>query len=139
MRNCKDEKCVHLRAKLASIKGKDDIWSVQRGKTEQWLQSFDQRLRESIDYAICLDSIGSWENEPWIHVSKPPENAFIKQIMEDFSSVAEDLGLQVNLKHKKINISNSREAGEGGARACAKAGRAVAPPMVIRLCVVFWR
>ncbi|WJX46639.1 hypothetical protein P8452_33421 [Trifolium repens] len=109
MRNCKDEKCVHLRAKLASIKGKDDIWSVQRGKTEQWLQSFDQRLRESIDYAICLDSIGSWENEPWIHVSKPPENAFIKQIMEDFSSVAEDLGIQVNLKHKKINISNSRE------------------------------
>ncbi|GAU20012.1 hypothetical protein TSUD_273470 [Trifolium subterraneum] len=80
--------------------------------TRKWLQSFDQRLRESIDYAICLDSIGSWENELWIHVSKPPENAFIKQIMEDFSSVAEDLGFQVNLKHKKINISNSRVAWE---------------------------
>lgn len=48
----------------------------------QWLRSFDQRLRESIDYAICLDSIGSWENELWIHVSKPPENAYIKQILE---------------------------------------------------------
>ncbi|XP_058729696.1 uncharacterized protein LOC131625991 [Vicia villosa] len=80
--------------------------------TRKWLQSFDQRLRESIDYAICLDSIGSWENELWIHVSKPPENAFIKQILEDFSSVAEELGVQVNLKHKKINISNPRVAWE---------------------------
>lgn len=48
----------------------------------QWLQSFDQRLRESIDYAICLNSIGSWNNELWMHVSKPPENAYIKQVFE---------------------------------------------------------
>eukprot|EP00256_Glycine_max_P042069 XP_006592339.2 LOW QUALITY PROTEIN: nicalin [Glycine max] len=76
--------------------------------THKWLRSFDQRLRESIDYAICLDSIGSWENELWIHVSKPPENAFIKKIHEDFSRVAAELGFKVNLKHKKINISNPR-------------------------------
>ncbi|KAL2328444.1 hypothetical protein Fmac_021871 [Flemingia macrophylla] len=80
--------------------------------TRKWLRSFDQRLRESIDYAICLDSIGAWENELWIHVSKPPENAFIKKIVEDFSSVAEELGFTVNLKHKKINISNPRVAWE---------------------------
>ncbi|KAK7404854.1 hypothetical protein VNO78_05864 [Psophocarpus tetragonolobus] len=80
--------------------------------TRKWLRSFDQRLRESIDYAICLDSIGSWENELWIHVSKPPENAFIKKILEDFSSVADELGFKVNLKHKKINISNPRVAWE---------------------------
>lgn len=48
----------------------------------QWLRSFDQRLRETIDYAICLNSIGSWENELYIHVSKPPENAYVKQIFE---------------------------------------------------------
>ena len=48
----------------------------------QWLRSLDQRLRESIDYAICLDSVGAWDNELWIHVSKPPENAYIKQIFE---------------------------------------------------------
>ncbi|MED6210649.1 hypothetical protein PIB30_066178 [Stylosanthes scabra] len=65
--------------------------------TRKWLRSFDQRLRESIDYAICIDSIGSWENELWIH---------------DFSSVAEELGFNVNLKHKKINISNPRVAWE---------------------------
>ncbi|OIV99269.1 hypothetical protein TanjilG_17079 [Lupinus angustifolius] len=80
--------------------------------TRKWLRSLDQRLRESIDYAICLNSIGSWENELWVHVSKPPENAYIKQIMEDFSGVAEELGFKVNLKHKKINISNPRVAWE---------------------------
>ncbi|KAJ6693108.1 NICALIN [Salix purpurea] len=80
--------------------------------THKWLRSFDQRQRESIDYAICLNSIGSWDNELWIHVSKPPENAFIKQIFEGFSTVAEELGFEVGLKHKKINISNPRVAWE---------------------------
>ncbi|KAL6342118.1 hypothetical protein AAG906_038598 [Vitis piasezkii] len=80
--------------------------------THKWLRSFDQRLRESIDYAICLNSIGSWDNELWIHVSKPPENAYIKQMFEGFAEVAEELGLKVGLKHKKINISNPRVAWE---------------------------
>ncbi|XP_054811555.1 uncharacterized protein LOC129312832 isoform X1 [Prosopis cineraria] len=80
--------------------------------TRKWLRSFDQRMRESIDYAICLNSIGSWENDLWIHVSKPPENVYIKQIFDDFSIVAEELGFTVNLKHKKINISNPRVAWE---------------------------
>ncbi|XAR60164.1 hypothetical protein NMG60_11033421 [Bertholletia excelsa] len=80
--------------------------------TQKWLRSFDQRLRESIDYAICLNSIGSWDNELWIHVSKPPENAYIKQLFEGFSEAAEELGFKVGLKHKKINISNSRVAWE---------------------------
>ncbi|XP_043709418.1 nicalin-1 [Telopea speciosissima] len=80
--------------------------------TLKWLRSLDQRLRESIDYAICLNSIGSWDNEMWIHVSKPPENAYIKQIFESFSNVAEELGVKVGLKHKKINVSNPRVAWE---------------------------
>ncbi|XP_031259874.1 nicalin-1 isoform X2 [Pistacia vera] len=80
--------------------------------THKWLRSFDQRLRESIDYAICLNSIGSWNNELYIHVSKPPENAYIKQIFEGFTNVAEELDFKVGLKHKKINISNPRVAWE---------------------------
>ncbi|VFQ94133.1 unnamed protein product [Cuscuta campestris] len=80
--------------------------------TYKWLQSFDQRLRESIDYAICLNSIGSSNNKLWVHVSKSPENAYIKQIFQGFSNVAEELGLQIGIKHKKINISNPRIAWE---------------------------
>ncbi|KAK6163606.1 hypothetical protein DH2020_000470 [Rehmannia glutinosa] len=80
--------------------------------THKWLRSLDQRLRETIDYSICLNSIGSVSNELWIHVSKPPDNIYIKQIFEGFSSVSEKLGLKVGLKHKKINISNPRVAWE---------------------------
>ncbi|XP_049352967.1 uncharacterized protein LOC125817474 [Solanum verrucosum] len=80
--------------------------------TQKWLRSFDQRLRESIDYAICLNSVGSLGNQLHLHVSKPPENVYIQQIFQGFSTVAEELGLQVGLKHKKINISNPRVAWE---------------------------
>ncbi|KAL6499733.1 hypothetical protein OROGR_027643 [Orobanche gracilis] len=80
--------------------------------THKWLRNMDQRMRETIDYAVCLNSIGSSSNELWLHVSKPPENAYIKQIYEGFSSVSEELGLKVGLKHKKINISNPRVAWE---------------------------
>lgn len=80
--------------------------------TFKWLGSFDQRLKESIDYAICLNGVGSWNNELWLHVSKPPENVYIKQIFDGISEVAEELGITVGVKHKKINISNSRVAWE---------------------------
>ncbi|KAJ0502536.1 putative nicalin [Helianthus annuus] len=80
--------------------------------TQKWLRSFDQRLRESIDYAICLNSLGSGDNGLWVHVSKPPENAYVKQIFEGLSKVADELSLKVGLKHKKINVSNSRVAWE---------------------------
>ncbi|KAL5229582.1 hypothetical protein ABZP36_028358 [Zizania latifolia] len=80
--------------------------------TNKWLRSFDQRVRESIDYAICLNSVGSWNNELWMHVSKPPENPYIKQIFEDFSDVSKEMGVSVGIKHKKINVSNPRVAWE---------------------------
>ncbi|KAL0920894.1 hypothetical protein M5K25_007911 [Dendrobium thyrsiflorum] len=80
--------------------------------TLKWLRSFDQRLRESIDYAICLNSIGSWNNELWVHVSKPPENAYIKQVFDGLSDIAQDMGVKIGIKHKKINISNPRVAWE---------------------------
>lgn len=80
--------------------------------TFKWLRSSDQRVRESIDYAICLNSVGSWKNELWLHVSKPPENVYIKQIFDGISDVAKELGVPVGVRHKKINISNPRVAWE---------------------------
>ncbi|KAK8947949.1 hypothetical protein KSP40_PGU002297 [Platanthera guangdongensis] len=80
--------------------------------TFKWLRSFDQRLRESIDYAICLNSIGSLNNELWVHVSKLPENMYIKQVLEGVSDVARDMGVKIVVKHKKINISDTRVAWE---------------------------
>lgn len=80
--------------------------------TLKWLKSFDQRLRESIDYAICLNSVGSWDNQLWMHVSKPPENAYIKQMSDSLTDVAEEMGVTIGIKHKKINISHPRVAWE---------------------------
>ncbi|PIA59218.1 hypothetical protein AQUCO_00400239v1 [Aquilegia coerulea] len=80
--------------------------------TLKWLRSLDHRVRESIDYAVCLNSIASSENELWMHVSKPPENAYIKHLFEGFFNVANELGVNINLKHKKINISDPRVAWE---------------------------
>ncbi|AQK58015.1 hypothetical protein ZEAMMB73_Zm00001d052758 [Zea mays] len=80
--------------------------------TSKWLRGFDQRVRESIDYAICLNSVGSWSNDLWMHVSKPPENPYIKQIFEEFSDVSKEMGVSVGIKHKKINVSNPRVAWE---------------------------
>ncbi|KAF3663627.1 putative basic proline-rich protein-like [Capsicum annuum] len=48
--------------------------------TQKWLRSFEQRVYESIDYAICLNSVGSHGNQLHLHVSKPPKNAYIQQI-----------------------------------------------------------
>nr|GEX31301.1 mitochondrial proton/calcium exchanger protein-like [Tanacetum cinerariifolium] len=76
--------------------------------TQKWLRNFDQRLRGSIGYAICLNSLCSGENGLRLHVSKPPENAYVKQIFEGLSNVAEEVGATVGLKHKKINVSDSR-------------------------------
>lgn len=80
--------------------------------TAKWLGSFDQRLRESIDYAICLNSMGSRAKELWLHVSKPPESAYIKQIFDGMQAIANGLGEEVRIRHKKINISNPRVAWE---------------------------
>ncbi|KAL9464642.1 hypothetical protein AB3S75_002279 [Citrus x aurantiifolia] len=44
----------------------------------------------------------------WIHASKPPESACIKQISAGFKNVAEELGFKVGRVHKEINISNPR-------------------------------
>lgn len=65
-----------------------------------------------MEYALCLNSLGSSSDRMLLHVSKPPENAFIQQIFSEIESVAKDSDLTVELKHKKINISNSRVAWE---------------------------
>ncbi|KAJ7546766.1 hypothetical protein O6H91_08G053800 [Diphasiastrum complanatum] len=80
--------------------------------TAKWLKSLDQRLRESIDYALCLNSIGLQSNKLHMHVSKPPDNAFVKQMYDGIAGVAQELGISIHIQHKKINMSSSRVAWE---------------------------
>ncbi|KAL8204882.1 hypothetical protein R6Q57_010505 [Mikania cordata] len=104
--------------------------------TEKWLRSFNQSLRESIDYAICLISLSSAKNGLWLHVSKPPGNAYVKKIFEGLSNVAEEFGLKVGLKYKRINVSDSRVGWEheqfswSGVTAATLSGISVAPNLL---------
>ena len=68
-------------------------------------EEFRSTTKESIDYAICLNSVGSWTNELWLHVSKPPENVYIEQIFDGIFDVAEELGIAVGVKHKRLDCS----------------------------------
>ncbi|KAG8052855.1 hypothetical protein GUJ93_ZPchr0001g29961 [Zizania palustris] len=56
--------------------------------------------------STTTEGVGSWNNELWMHVSKPPENPYIKQIFEDFSNVSKEKDVSVGIKRKKINVSN---------------------------------
>nr|GFA26246.1 nicalin-1 [Tanacetum cinerariifolium] len=46
------------------------------------------------------NSLRSREYGLWLHVSKSPENAYVKQIFKGLSNVAEEVGVTVRLKHK---------------------------------------
>ncbi|PWA52079.1 nicalin [Artemisia annua] len=72
----------------------------------QWLRSFDRRLRESTDYAICQNSLGSGDHGLWLHVSKPPENTYVKQILESLEShltYAKGYYMQVAWEHEQFS------------------------------------
>jgi len=45
--------------------------------------------------------VGSWKNELWLHVSKPPENVYIKQIFDGIADAAKELGVLKALDTKK--------------------------------------
>ncbi|KAL3682790.1 hypothetical protein R1sor_000812 [Riccia sorocarpa] len=77
--------------------------------TARWLRGFDQRVRENIDYALCLNSIGN-SGRIRLHVSKPPDNPVIKEIHDNIAAAAGNLGVTIEVRQKKINISNSRVA-----------------------------
>eukprot|EP00897_Mesotaenium_endlicherianum_P005395 jgi/Mesen1/4884/ME000244S04063 len=50
--------------------------------TRQWLASFDQRVLETVEFAVCLHSIGSWGDKLRLHVSKPPKDPTIARFYE---------------------------------------------------------
>ncbi|GBG74253.1 hypothetical protein CBR_g17963 [Chara braunii] len=83
--------------------------------TKQWLMSFEKNfphLMESVEFALCLNTIGSRGRNLYLHSSKPPTDPSIKQIYETFGQVASESSATVELVHKKINVSSPRVAWE---------------------------
>eukprot|EP00850_Spirogloea_muscicola_P020289 SM000212S06882 [mRNA] locus=s212:26326:31149:+ [translate_table: standard] len=79
--------------------------------TKQWLASLDQRVLETVELTVSLKSLGAGfqgasAGKLHLHVSKPPKDPKIKVLHDTLAAVAVQLGLEVNLVHKKINISD---------------------------------
>ncbi len=54
---------------------------VNFGGTKHWLGNTDVRLLEKIDFALCLDAIGSGDNL-YMHVSKLPKDETGQKLYE---------------------------------------------------------
>eukprot|EP00850_Spirogloea_muscicola_P004456 SM000019S05000 [mRNA] locus=s19:464555:469396:+ [translate_table: standard] len=79
--------------------------------TKQWLASLDQRVLETVELTVSLKSLGARSQgapagKLHLHVSKPPKDPKIKVLHDTLAAVAVQFGLDVDLVHKKINISD---------------------------------
>eukprot|EP00850_Spirogloea_muscicola_P012162 SM000078S22021 [mRNA] locus=s78:45701:50972:+ [translate_table: standard] len=79
--------------------------------TKQWLASLDQRVLETVELTVSLKSLGAGfqgasAGKLHLHVSKPPKDPKIKVLHDSLAAVAVQMGLEVDLVHKKINISD---------------------------------
>jgi len=73
---------------------------------KHWIKSLDARAAESLEFVLCLDSLGNQDPNLYLHVSKPAKTPFITTLYENFESTAKHMGIPFTLDHKKINVSD---------------------------------
>eukprot|EP01024_Parvocaulis_polyphysoides_P016322 TRINITY_DN17235_c0_g3_i3.p1 TRINITY_DN17235_c0_g3~~TRINITY_DN17235_c0_g3_i3.p1 ORF type:complete len:478 (-),score=75.32 TRINITY_DN17235_c0_g3_i3:93-1526(-) len=82
--------------------------------TEYWLNSrADPSLLETVELAICLDSLGKWtvnKGQVSMYYSKPGKDESVQKIYDTFKSAAEEMEIPFAQVHKKINISSETVA-----------------------------
>jgi len=57
-----------------------------------------------MEFALCLDEIGS--EDLYLHVSRPPNKPDIAPYLQTFLDSAEDLGINLDVRHARINVSD---------------------------------
>jgi len=80
--------------------------------TKQWLQNTDMRLLESVEFALCLDTIGSGSEALYLHVSKPRKEPVVDALYTLVEDTAKQMDIPLSIVQKKINISNDVVAWE---------------------------
>eukprot|EP00943_MAST-04B_sp_MAST-4B-sp1_P003818 g3818.t1 len=73
--------------------------------SKEWLSNTDAQLLDSIEFALCIDSIGHGENL-YLHLSKPRKSAAIKKFLNSFQVTSKNMGINFRSVHKKINLTN---------------------------------
>ena len=75
--------------------------------TSHWINQLDSRLKDSIEYALCLDSIGKSE-ELFFHVSKFAKKPRIQQLYSLFNQTASQKDIPLKFVQKKIDLDDER-------------------------------
>eukprot|EP01104_Vermistella_antarctica_P000723 TRINITY_DN10844_c0_g1_i1.p1 TRINITY_DN10844_c0_g1~~TRINITY_DN10844_c0_g1_i1.p1 ORF type:complete len:614 (-),score=173.46 TRINITY_DN10844_c0_g1_i1:110-1813(-) len=70
-----------------------------------FLEGVETRILDTIQFAVCLDSIGD-DNELFFHTSKPPTHPSVAPFFNAFASSAKQSGIEFDSVWKKIDISN---------------------------------
>ena len=71
--------------------------------SREWLANSDVQLLDSIEFALCIDSIGMGD-KVFMHLSKPRKSKAIKKVLNAFSVAAKRVGVDFETVHKKINL-----------------------------------
>jgi len=72
--------------------------------THHWLETAESRVLKSIDFALCLDTIGS-QNELFFHVSRPAKSEKTKALYDAFTLTAKEMSIPFDIIHRRINVS----------------------------------
>ncbi len=72
---------------------------------EAWANQMDKQLLDRVDFALCLESLGSG-NGLHLHYSRPPKTQKIKAVYDVFSDTARDMGVSLQLHRRKVNIAS---------------------------------
>lgn len=75
----------------------------------EWLAVVDEQLLQSIDFALCLDTIVGASEEGdglYLHFSKSPKHPTIQRLRDTFKSVAGDMQVPFHMVRKKINLTD---------------------------------
>mmetsp|Transcript_32073 Transcript_32073/g.38855 ORF Transcript_32073/g.38855 Transcript_32073/m.38855 type:complete len:384 (+) Transcript_32073:104-1255(+) len=83
---------------------------------EHWLATVDARIFETVEFALCLDSLGTWGSDPeeglHLHISRPPKDPRIQALHAEFTAVAKELDIPFSIVQKKVDLSSEQVAWE---------------------------
>ena len=71
---------------------------------EAWAEQMDKQLLERIDFALCLESLGSG-SDLHLHFSRPAKTQKIKAVYDVFVDTARDMGVNLTLHRRKVALS----------------------------------
>jgi hypothetical protein len=73
--------------------------------TKTWLNNLDSRLKETIEFALCLDSLGGG-NELYLHVSRLAKNEQNQKFYVLMNETAQRMEIPLSFIQKKIKLDD---------------------------------